>query len=227
MSDDAEKLDLERIKADTVKALADAEEYMNAGVVRQRVRTMCEHAKALVAEVEDLRAERADTDSYVKDLEAMHATVCTDRDGYQMTSELKAEVERLRALIDIDRTGLASALNAVRRHIAGWAWMPNGEWASYDWAQRAEETLRKEIGDCFDAIEKTASDALTESGANADMAFRPQREQHEVARLRGEVERLRAAAKLALAEMDYDYEPDRHDVETAAQKALRVALKVK
>jgi hypothetical protein len=86
---------------------------------------------------------------------------------------LESEVNRVRDLIDRDRTGLAAALNDVRKHLASYSWIPNGEWGSYDWAQRSEETLRKEIGWCHDAIARVAGEALEESGRRAHEAFNP------------------------------------------------------
>src|SRR5574342_348092 len=47
-------------------------------------------------------------------------------------SEARKEVDRVRDLIVRDRTGLAAALNEVRRTLRGYDWIPSNEWGSYD-----------------------------------------------------------------------------------------------
>jgi len=83
-----------------------------------------------------------------------------------------AEIERLRGLIDRDRTGLAAAFNAVQRIVKGYWWLAEGEWGSYDYTQHNEGTLRNEIRHCLEQISSQASEALKESGRRADSAFR-------------------------------------------------------
>ena len=78
---------------------------------------------------------------------------------------LKSENERLRAALNRDKTGLGAALNEIRVEVRGRSWMaPDGNWASYSYEDHNTETLRKEIGWAFDAIEKIAADALSASG---------------------------------------------------------------
>ena len=88
------------------------------------------------------------------------------------TEELRVEIVRLKNLIDRDRTGLADALNAVRRVARGYYWIALGEWGSYELDERTGKTLRKEVGMCLEEIERVAVDALRESGRRAGAAFR-------------------------------------------------------
>ena len=83
-----------------------------------------------------------------------------------------AEIARLKALIDRDRTGLANALNNVRQVILSYGWIPAGEWGSYEWDERTEEHFREEIGRCFFEAERIAVQALRDSGSLANEAFR-------------------------------------------------------
>ena len=93
------------------------------------------------------------------------------------TEELRAEIARLKHLIDRDRTGLADALNAVRRVARGYYWIALGEWGSYKWHERTGKTLREEVKRCLDEIDTIVTDALRESGRRADAAFRKEKSQ--------------------------------------------------
>lgn len=106
-------------------------------------------------------------------------------------AKLQAECDRLRSLIEYDRTGLAAALVRVRGIAAGYSWLAVGEWGSYEYHERTEENLRREIGDCLAAIDDAAAKALAESGCNAVAAFRPDT----IRSLREEVARLRAESE--------------------------------
>ena len=86
----------------------------------------------------------------------------------------RIEIERLKQLINRDKTGLANALNAVRQVLRGYSWIPAGEWGSYEWHERTEKAFRDEIGRCFDEAEKIAVDALRASGDLANEAFHGQ-----------------------------------------------------
>lgn len=85
-----------------------------------------------------------------------------------------AEVERLKGLIDRDRTGLAASLNLVRRIAAGYFWIGAGEWGCYGSEERTEATLRDEVRRCLGEIEAVALDGLHASGDRALAAFRPE-----------------------------------------------------
>jgi len=87
--------------------------------------------------------------------------------------ELGAEVERLRKLLDRDQTGLARSLNAVRKILIGYAWIPDGEWGSYHEEERTFTTLRAEIGRAFAASHAVIDEGLRESGRRANEAFHP------------------------------------------------------
>lgn len=106
---------------------------------------------------------------------------------------LAAEVMRVRDLINRDRTGLASALNGVRRILEGFSWLgEDGVWGCYAWDERRVETLRREFRALFDKASEVISRGLRESGLRADMAFHPSMGDalQELDELRAEVVRL-------------------------------------
>lgn len=83
--------------------------------------------------------------------------------------DLVAEVERLRAALDRDRTGLAGALCKVLVEVGARRWVVSGRGSyAYD-----DDTYRKETGFALDAIENIARDALSTSGALAHEALKP------------------------------------------------------
>jgi len=83
-----------------------------------------------------------------------------------------AEIDRLKKLLDRDKTGLAAALSAIRGFARGWSWIPRGEWGSYSHEDQTVETLRLEVAHLIAHVEETARTALRESGERADSAFR-------------------------------------------------------
>lgn len=89
-----------------------------------------------------------------------------------MKEALRGALEGARKALDRDRTGLAAALNEAKKIAGGWQWLADGEWGSYDYTQRTEATLRKEVGWCLLAIRKAADDALNASGKLATVAIR-------------------------------------------------------
>lgn len=112
----------------------------------------------------------------------------------------EAEVARLRDLLNIDRSGMAHALVEVQRIVGGWAWLPQGEWGSYEYDEQTEAALRAEVGTLIDAVVETATAALRASGDNAIAAFRPDT----IRSLQGERERLRATLAALLAAVDHE-----------------------
>jgi len=72
----------------------------------------------------------------------------------------KAEVERLKDVLHVDRSGLAAALYECIVIAAGWSWVPEGR-GSYHWD---DERYQKETGHMIDAILKHCKKALNESG---------------------------------------------------------------
>lgn len=82
------------------------------------------------------------------------------------------EIARLKGLIDRDRTGLAAGLTAILKVLKGYRWLAAGEWGSYEEREHTQETLRKEIGWAFDALDELAARHLEQSGLRADAAFR-------------------------------------------------------
>jgi hypothetical protein len=84
--------------------------------------------------------------------------------------QLKAEVERLRKLIDRDRTGLAKALVDVRARAQASYWIVEGR-GSYEWN---DDRYRRETGKALEEIGGIATKALRESGDRAHSAFHPE-----------------------------------------------------
>lgn len=84
----------------------------------------------------------------------------------------RAEVIRVRGLIDRDKTGLANGLAAVLRVVEGYRWLARGEWGVYEAKEHTQETLRKEFGWALDAIAEIVGRHLDQSGMRADAAFR-------------------------------------------------------
>ena len=118
--------------------------------------------------------------------------------------EARAECERLRGLIERDRTGLAAGLDAVRKRLASSFWLANeGEWGSYEYHERTERAWRGEVRQLLEDADSPALAALRASGDRVTEAFHGpagpgERESlrasldaanAEVARLRGERER--------------------------------------
>lgn len=87
----------------------------------------------------------------------------------------KAEVTRLRSIIERDRTGLAAGLADVRKIVGGYGWLAReDEWMSYEYHERSEKALRQEMADCIDQVEAAALGALQASGKRVTEAFRPE-----------------------------------------------------
>jgi len=85
--------------------------------------------------------------------------------------ELRAEVARLRTLLNRDQTGLAAALADVIREAESRLWVVDGR-GSYEWD---DERYRREAGLALRAVVEVARAALGASGALADSAFWPDR----------------------------------------------------
>lgn len=86
-------------------------------------------------------------------------------------TEPLAEVERLKKLLNLDQTGLAEALNSVRKLIRGWEWVGVGEWACYSYEEHTVETLRGEWQNFEGQALEVIGMALRKSGQRADSAF--------------------------------------------------------
>lgn len=87
----------------------------------------------------------------------------------------EAEIKRVRDLINLDRTGLAAALDEVRGILTSYGWLAeDGVWGSYDYTQQTISTLRKEIGWMMDAAKEAIVKGLRESGRRAHSAFHPE-----------------------------------------------------
>jgi hypothetical protein len=95
-----------------------------------------------------------------------------ERDHYrEKYLEQQTEIERLRQLINIDRTGLAHGLVEVIRLAKSCAWIAAGEWGSYEFDQHTIATLQTEVASLLNSLETIAVKALRESGQRADEAF--------------------------------------------------------
>lgn len=79
--------------------------------------------------------------------------------------ELEEEVVRLREALNIDQTGLAQGLDAVKRSAQGHAWLGEPDvWGSYEYTEHTIETLRTEAALLISSIVDTATWALVRSG---------------------------------------------------------------
>lgn len=86
--------------------------------------------------------------------------------------EVERERDEARSAISLDRTGLGKALVDIRTLAEGYGWLAEpGVWGSYGWKDHKEETLRREIGQCFDRLMAIATQALRDSGALADASI--------------------------------------------------------
>lgn len=86
-----------------------------------------------------------------------------------LKKEAEAEVERLRTLINRDRTGLAAGLDEVRRIAQGYDWICEGRGPyRYD-----DDRYRMEVGSLISKVVEAAGRALRDSGSRVDEAFHP------------------------------------------------------
>jgi hypothetical protein len=100
-----------------------------------------------------------------------------DRDtARQQLAAAEAEVARVRQLINLDRTGLATTIEAASKTLRGWWWLTEEHgWGSYDYTERTIATLRKEFSDALCTTLQILGDGMAESGRRADAAFHPDR----------------------------------------------------
>lgn len=134
------------------------DDYQTAGTVEKTIAELdalgAEHRdyymdeEALRAENEELRRQLAEAQS--KALEYGKAML-----GYQAGRE--------QALAD--NAALVEALVSVTRLVGspesrGYSWIPDGEWGSYEYEDQTVETLRQEVGACFQTIRQVISNAI-------------------------------------------------------------------
>jgi hypothetical protein len=92
----------------------------------------------------------------------------TDQALRDENTALKSEVQRLRDSLNIDKTGLASALNECRRAANGRRWICQGRGPyTYD-----DDRYREETGHLIDEVNAIAEKALNESGKLATAVLR-------------------------------------------------------
>lgn len=141
-------------------------------------------AKQWMDEAMKLREERDDWKDIARDLakrveraeELLESTKAQCERLRERAEKADAEVKRVRDLIDRDRTGLAAALDNVRKILEGYGWLAEyGGWGSYDYTQQTVTTLRKEIGWMMDAALTAIKKGMNESGDRANSAFHPER----------------------------------------------------
>lgn len=77
-----------------------------------------------------------------------------------------------RNIINTDKSGLAMALDRIRRVAKGYAWIPLNEWGSYEYTERTTTTLQKEVGFMLQEIDNIADLALKESGERVNVHIR-------------------------------------------------------
>ena len=82
---------------------------------------------------------------------------------------LTKEVERLKGLLNRDRTGLAAGLDAVRKIATSYDWICEGRGTyAYD-----DDRYRMEVGALITQVVAAVTEALRASGAVVDEAFHP------------------------------------------------------
>lgn len=101
------------------------------------------------------------------------SAIAASAESARKYAEAAVRVAELEGALDRDKTGLGTGLNRVCELARGYGWISAGEWGSYDYTQRTEETLRREVGWCLEAIEKTAREALEASGTLAQKTLCP------------------------------------------------------
>lgn len=131
-------------------------------------------AARTIREEQDAEAERLETELDASRAEiarlSAEAEAATTLGNVRL-SQAEIEIARLKGLIDRDRTGLAAGLTAIQKVLAGYSWLPAGQWGSYSYEHHTQETLRREIGWAFDAVNEIAARHLNQSGERADAAF--------------------------------------------------------
>lgn len=93
----------------------------------------------------------------------------TDQMWIRRALDAEREVERLRDLLDRDRTGLAEGLNAVRKIVSGFDWICDGR-GPYEWD---DDRYRLEVGSLISQVLDVSREALARSGDVAALAFCP------------------------------------------------------
>lgn len=83
----------------------------------------------------------------------------------------KRKLEEMRKALDRDKTGLAAALDEVRKVLGSFGWIPEGTWGSYEYQEHTHGTIRREVADAFERIHRIVRDALKASGDIADAAL--------------------------------------------------------
>jgi hypothetical protein len=82
----------------------------------------------------------------------------------EMRKDRDKNILIVRNVINIDKSGLAQAINAMQQVYRGYQWIPNGEWGSYDHTQRTVKTLQQEVGHLLGSLESISVGGLRESG---------------------------------------------------------------
>ena len=111
---------------------------------------------------------------------------------------LEAEVQRLKSLLDRDRTGLAYALARISREVSGRMWVADSR-GCYAWD---DDAYKAEAGDALRKVQDIATEALGESGRVANEAFHP-RLTVQIATLEADLERARAEVAYLRAHRAY------------------------
>ncbi len=80
--------------------------------------------------------------------------------------------EKVRTVINADRTGLAAGLNHVQAIVRGYWWIAEGTWGSYSYEEHTTETLQREVRCLIEGVLSTCDRSLKQSGARATEAVR-------------------------------------------------------
>lgn len=87
----------------------------------------------------------------------------------ELLRDRNQEIERLKRLISLDRTGLSAALDSVIREASSRLWVTDGR-GPYAWD---DDRYKDEAGQALRGVIKIAKRALAESGDRVTAAFHP------------------------------------------------------
>lgn len=121
-------------------------------------------------EIDRLKGELAETEAALKlSREAVQAYCDSENAMRGELTEARLEVERVKALIDRDKTGLSLGLNKIQRIAKRFDWICEGR-GPYEYD---DDRYRMEVGSLIVQVLTVAAEHLKASGALADEAFHP------------------------------------------------------
>lgn len=142
---------------DALRTLAEKVNAIRNSIVGMQGFNFSEHAYPLVAALN----EAGLVGMPYPEARANLGTIIEQRDA------LAALVQQLREALDRDKTGLATALNEVRREVAGRTWIVEGR-GPYEWD---DDRYKDEAGIAMRAVLDIIHRALSQSGKIANAGF--------------------------------------------------------